>query len=185
MSSVAQWDLRTTVRGLLGSERKTRGLGKQLQPSSGRLRRPECAVELESAWICIGVRGEEESWFCGRLNSSLASTSHWCGDSRLAMENTVVSLSPHQPTEPQRHLLAKGLSFYPTEPYLNTIELSADLHAFNRRLRLRDHFAEKPSATNAEDVSIPSIPLSSTPAFTTSRIGSLWKGAPHPKSNSF
>ena len=62
------------------SERKTCGLGKQLQPSSGRLRRrsfhevlflclsvclalrrPECAVELESAWICVEVRRDEES----------------------------------------------------------------------------------------------------------------------------
>ena len=38
MSPVAH-DLRTTARRLLGSERKTCGLGKQLQPSSGRLRR--------------------------------------------------------------------------------------------------------------------------------------------------
>ena len=79
------------------SERKTCGLGKQLQPSSGRLRRrsfhevlflrlsvclalrrPECAVELESAWICVEVRRDEESgpFVCGRLNSSLASTSY-------------------------------------------------------------------------------------------------------------
>ena len=42
------------------------------------LRRPECAVELESAWICVEVRRDEESgpFVCGRLNSSLASTSY-------------------------------------------------------------------------------------------------------------
>ena len=72
-------------------------------------------------------------------------------DSRLALENTVVDLSTHQLTEQQRNLLAKGLSFCPTEPYFNTIELSADLHAFYLRLRLRDYFADKPSATNDKD----------------------------------
>ena len=72
---------------------------------------------------------------------------------RLALENTVVNLSSHQLTEPQRNLLAKGLSFCPTEPFFDTIELSADLHAFYRRLRLRDYFADKPSATNAKDAS--------------------------------
>ena len=45
--------------------------------------------------------------------------------------------------------------------------------------RADPHFADKPSATNAKDA-----PLSSTPAFTVSQIGSLQKGAPHPKSSS-
>ena len=63
MSPVAH-DLRTTTRLLLEWERKTCGLEKQLQPSSGQLRRPECAVELESAWICVEVdlRRERALW---------------------------------------------------------------------------------------------------------------------------
>ena len=45
----------TTARGLLGCMgEKACGLGKQVKPTPGRLRRPVpvCVVELESAWIC-------------------------------------------------------------------------------------------------------------------------------------
>ena len=61
----------STACGLVISETKACSLGKQLQPSSGRLRRPVCGW----AWVRVYLwqRGVE-SGFCSPLNSGLAST---------------------------------------------------------------------------------------------------------------
>ena len=68
---------------------------------------------------------------------------------------TVVNLSgcPLSPDEVQ--LLSRGLSFCPTPPHLNTTQVLDDLERYNRRLRLKEFFADK-----EEDVSRPFRPPS-------------------------
>ena len=57
--------------------------------------------------------------------------------------NTVVNLSSHTVAQPQTQLLSKNLNFCPTPTNINRIQLSADVHRFNRRLRLAEFFYDE------------------------------------------
>ena len=62
------------------------------------------------------------------------------------IRKTVVNISSHSVTEPDLSLVTKGSTFCPTTTTLNELQLTADLLAFYRRLRLKDFFAERPNA---------------------------------------
>ena len=64
--------------------------------------------------------------------------------SPLPIENTVVNLSSRELTDSEISLLRKGLTFCPTGPRINRLQLTADLHEFYRRLRLKAYFANQP-----------------------------------------
>ena len=59
-------------------------------------------------------------------------------------KESVFNLSKIQLTNPQIKVLGKGLSFAPTPPYINNIQLAEEIHTFTRRLRLIYHFRNQP-----------------------------------------
>ena len=61
-----------------------------------------------------------------------------------------MNFSSYQLTLAESSLLQRGLTFCPTPPQLDQIQLTADFHDFYRRLRLRDFFADKPSSSHEE-----------------------------------
>ena len=64
---------------------------------------------------------------------------------------TVVNLSSHTLSTAQESLLEKGLTFCPTSPSPDRLQLTVNLHHFYRRLRLTDYFADRPDTSSATD----------------------------------
>ena len=91
-------------------------------------------------------------------------------DCSTTMEQTVVNLSSHVLTTSEMSLLRKGLTFCPTDANLNHTELTADLHQFYRRLRLKDYFAERQACGSPDNESALS--------HTALRQRSLWQPPP-------
>ena len=74
--------------------------------------------------------------------------------STLPVSCNVVNLSKCDLSAAEESLLRRGLSFCPSTGSLNTHRLSLDLHAFYRRVRLRDFFYNHPSNEADEERSV-------------------------------
>ena len=65
------------------------------------------------------------------------------------LPSTVVNLSGIPLSEAETSLLSKGLSFCPTPPQLQTVQLENDLESYFRRLRLREFFLDEETDNSA------------------------------------
>ena len=67
------------------------------------------------------------------------------------IQTIVVNLSKRTLTDAETSLLRKGLTFCPTTLNINRLQLTADLHEFYRRLRLREYFSRRPDISQSTE----------------------------------
>ena len=70
--------------------------------------------------------------------------------SPISVDRTVIDLLSSTLSTSQHSLLQKGMTLCPTAFRINHLELTADLHAFYRRLRLQEYFLEKPASWTSD-----------------------------------